>query len=100
MPARSAKRNCAGIASGPGLIVGGQNQQDPLLTSTQVIGKKLPSSPIRLGCRRGVVVGASVAREGVIAPRITVDRHIRLVRVFGFDFCLSLFIQPRIIKGT
>ena len=51
----------------------------PSLRLAQVIVKKLPSSPVRLGCRRGVVVSAGVAREGVIASRITIDLHIRLV---------------------
>jgi hypothetical protein len=51
----------------------------PSLRLAQVIVKKLPSSPVRFGCRRGVVVSAGVAREGVIASRITIDLHIRLV---------------------
>jgi hypothetical protein len=57
-------------------IVGVENV---LLRLAQVIVKKLPSSPVRFGCRRGIVVCAGVAREGVIASRITIDLHIRLV---------------------
>src|SRR4029077_4879031 len=62
----------------------------PSLRLAQVIVKKLPSSPVRFGCRRGVVVSAGVAREGVIASRITIDLHIRLVEEWGFVLCLSL----------
>jgi hypothetical protein len=49
------------------------------MQSAQVIVKKLPSSPVRFGCRRSVVVSAGVAREGVIASRISIDLYIRLV---------------------
>ena len=51
----------------------------PSLRLAQVIVKKLPRSPVRFGCRRGIVVRAGVAGEGVIASRITIDLHIRLV---------------------
>jgi hypothetical protein len=49
------------------------------MQSAQVIVKKLPRSPVRFGSRRGVVVSAGVAGEGVIASRISIDLHIRFV---------------------
>lgn len=49
------------------------------LPSAQMICEKLPTSLIRLGRRRSVVVRAPVACEGVLAARIIVDRYFRLV---------------------
>jgi len=40
----------------------------PALPLTQMIGKTLPGSPVRHGGSDRVVVRASAAREGVIAP--------------------------------
>ena len=69
------------------------------MQSAQVIVKKLPSSPVRFGCRRGVVVSPIVASEGVIAARITIDLCVWLVGECGFDFSLRSLGNELVLLG-